>query len=165
MGNPFNLFLLIVLMTCISITEVASDEIINIFGANNSFVSSFPRNFLFGTASSSYQFEGAYLADGKGLSNWDIFTHEPGNIVDGSNGDVAVDHYHLYLVSALLHGLILKNGSKCYVMVVDDVFYFYSLCNHLNGSRAGPAHKVYQSRLRPRAIKKQRPPILFHFIY
>ncbi|MFS7999930.1 hypothetical protein Hanom_Chr12g01172421 [Helianthus anomalus] len=55
MGNPFNLFLLTVLMTCISITEVASDEIFNIFGANDSFVSSFPRNFLFGTASSSYQ--------------------------------------------------------------------------------------------------------------
>ncbi|KAJ0440923.1 putative beta-glucosidase [Helianthus annuus] len=97
MGNPFNLFLLTVVMTCIWITEVASDEITNIFGTNDSFFSSFPRNFLFGTASSSYQFEGAYLADGKGLSNWDIFTHEAGNIVDGSNGDVAVDHYHLYL--------------------------------------------------------------------
>ncbi|XP_057723018.1 beta-glucosidase 46-like [Arachis stenosperma] len=58
---------------------------------------SFPSNFLFGTASSSYQYEGAYLSDGKGISNWDVFSHKPGNIVDGSNGDVAVDQYHRYL--------------------------------------------------------------------
>ncbi|KAM3362606.1 beta-glucosidase 18 [Capsicum galapagoense] len=54
-------------------------------------------NFLFGTASSCYQFEGAYLSDGKGLNNWDVFTHEPGHIRDGSNGDVAVDQYNRYL--------------------------------------------------------------------
>ncbi|XP_047313049.1 beta-glucosidase 46-like [Impatiens glandulifera] len=53
-------------------------------------------NFLFGTASSSYQFEGAYLSDGKGLNNWDVFTHKPGTVMDGSNGDVAVDQYHRY---------------------------------------------------------------------
>ncbi|PIN21148.1 Beta-glucosidase, lactase phlorizinhydrolase [Handroanthus impetiginosus] len=63
----------------------------------SSYCSSFPDNFLFGTASSSYQFEGDILADGKGLSNWDNFTHSSGNILDGSNGDIAVDHYHLYL--------------------------------------------------------------------
>eukprot|EP00261_Vitis_vinifera_P037067 XP_019078310.1 PREDICTED: beta-glucosidase 46 isoform X1 [Vitis vinifera] len=57
----------------------------------------FPSNFLFGTASSSYQFEGAFLNDGKGLNNWDVFSHEPGNIRDGSTGDIAVDHYHRYL--------------------------------------------------------------------
>ncbi|XP_025645849.1 beta-glucosidase 46 isoform X1 [Arachis hypogaea] len=58
--------------------------------------SPFPCNFLFGTSSSSYQFEGAFLSDGKGLSNWDVFTHKPGTIMDGSNGDIAVDHYHRY---------------------------------------------------------------------
>jgi len=25
-----------------------------------------------------FQFEGAYLSDGKGLSNWDVYTHKPG---------------------------------------------------------------------------------------
>ncbi|PON84868.1 Glycoside hydrolase [Trema orientale] len=55
-------------------------------------------DFLFGTASSSYQFEGAYLTDGKGLSNWDVYTHKQGNIIDGSNGDIAVDHYHRYQI-------------------------------------------------------------------
>ncbi|CAN0852384.1 Beta-glucosidase 46 [Linum grandiflorum] len=58
--------------------------------------SPFADNFLFGTAASSYQFEGAYLSDGKGLSNWDVHSHTPGKIVDGSNGDVAVDSYHRY---------------------------------------------------------------------
>ncbi|WCJ20256.1 beta glucosidase 46 [Euphorbia peplus] len=58
--------------------------------------SPFPPNFLFGTASSSYQFEGAYLSEGKGLNNWDVYTKVPGKITDGSNGDVAVDQYHRY---------------------------------------------------------------------
>ncbi|KAL3522031.1 hypothetical protein ACH5RR_014865 [Cinchona calisaya] len=57
----------------------------------------FPSNFFFGTASSSYQYEGAFSSYGKGLSNWDIFSHEAGNILDGSNGDIAVDQYHHYL--------------------------------------------------------------------
>ncbi|GJR27811.1 beta-glucosidase 46-like protein isoform X1 [Tanacetum coccineum] len=95
MGDSYNLVLLVVLGAYLSIF-VTSYEFINILGTNSS-PSSFPRNFLFGTASSSYQFEGGYLADGKGLSNWDIFSHRTGNIVDGSNGDIAVDHYHLYL--------------------------------------------------------------------
>ncbi|XP_031127532.1 beta-glucosidase 47-like [Ipomoea triloba] len=58
--------------------------------------SSFPSNFVFGTSSSSYQFEGAFQSEGKGLSNWDVFTREAGHIVDGSNGDIAVDQYHRY---------------------------------------------------------------------
>ncbi|KAJ4759700.1 Beta-glucosidase [Rhynchospora pubera] len=59
--------------------------------------SDFPDSFLFGTATSSYQIEGAYLEGNRGLSNWDIFSHIPGNIKDGSNGDIADDHYHLYM--------------------------------------------------------------------
>ncbi|KAL3740685.1 hypothetical protein ACJRO7_021889 [Eucalyptus globulus] len=74
----------------------------SLFTSSNSIMtsdgpSSLPGNFLFDTASSSYQFEGAYKSDGKGLNNWDVFAHEPGNIIDGSTGDIAVDHYHRYL--------------------------------------------------------------------
>ncbi|MCD7453230.1 beta-glucosidase [Datura stramonium] len=51
-------------------------------------------NFLFGTASSCYQFEGAFLGDGKVSAIGTFLLHEPGHIKDGSNGDVAVDSYY-----------------------------------------------------------------------
>ncbi|GMY36930.1 beta-glucosidase 46-like isoform X1 [Fagus crenata] len=75
---------------------MATCDTISLKGNTDMESSPFPSNFLFGTASSSYQFEGAFLSDGKGLSNWDVFTHKPGHIMDGSNGDIAVDHYHRY---------------------------------------------------------------------
>ncbi|KAK3144273.1 hypothetical protein QOZ80_4AG0310850 [Eleusine coracana subsp. coracana] len=66
----------------------------------------FPPNFLFGTSTSAYQVEGAYLEGNKGLSNWDVFTHKTGTIQDGSNGDVADDHYHRYMEDIeLMHSL------------------------------------------------------------
>ena len=56
----------------------------------------FPPGFVWGTATSSYQIEGAWNVDGKGESIWDRFAHTPGEIQNGDTGDVAVDHYHRY---------------------------------------------------------------------
>ena len=56
----------------------------------------FPKGFLWGTATASYQVEGAWNADGKGESIWDRYAHTSGNIRDGSNGDIACDQYHRY---------------------------------------------------------------------
>jgi len=55
---------------------------------------SFPRGFLIGTASAAYQIEGAVAEDGRGPSIWDTYSHKPGAIEDGANGDTACDHYH-----------------------------------------------------------------------
>ena len=57
---------------------------------------SFPRGFIWGTATASYQVEGAVKEDGRGPSIWDTFSHTPGKTVDNATGDVANDHYHLY---------------------------------------------------------------------
>jgi beta-glucosidase len=56
----------------------------------------FPKEFLWGTATASYQVEGAWNEDGKGESIWDRFTHEEGRIMGGDTGDVACDQYHRY---------------------------------------------------------------------
>ena len=56
----------------------------------------FPKDFIWGTATSSYQIEGAPDLDGKGPSVWDHFSHTKGNIKNGDTGDIACDHYHLW---------------------------------------------------------------------
>lgn len=56
----------------------------------------FPKGFIWGTATASYQVEGAVKEDGRGPSIWDTFSHTPGKVVNNATGDVADDHYHLY---------------------------------------------------------------------
>ncbi|WP_221029948.1 GH1 family beta-glucosidase [Actomonas aquatica] len=54
----------------------------------------FPTGFTWGSATASYQIEGAWNEGGKGPSIWDAFTQIPGKIAEGHDGTVACDHYH-----------------------------------------------------------------------
>src|SRR6201747_1447376 len=72
---------------------------------------SFPDGFIWGTATSAYQIEGAVSEDGRGRSIWDTFAHTPGKIGDRSTADRANDHYHRYKEDV---GLIKALGVKAY---------------------------------------------------
>lgn len=54
----------------------------------------FPEDFYYGCATSSYQVEGGVSEEGRGESIWDLFCSKEGNIIDGSSGAIACDHYH-----------------------------------------------------------------------
>ncbi len=53
----------------------------------------FREGFFWGAASSAYQTEGSWDADGKGPSIWDTFCHIPGHIARGETGDTACSGY------------------------------------------------------------------------
>ena len=70
-----------------------------------------PESFLWGSASAAYQVEGAYLEDGKGLTNWDNFVRIEGKTFKETTGDVAVDHYHRFKEDVKL---MAEMGLKTY---------------------------------------------------
>ena len=69
----------------------------------------FPPGFIWGTATSAYQVEGR--ADRSADCIWDRFSRLSGKIGDGSNGDVACDHYHRYPEDV---ALMKRAGLKAY---------------------------------------------------
>ncbi|MBN2238483.1 MAG: beta-glucosidase [Dehalococcoidales bacterium] len=75
----------------------------------------FPKDFIWGAAAASYQVEGGAFDDGKGLSVWDMMTHEPDRVWENNTGDVSCDHYHRYKEDAALMGEI---GLKAYRLSV-----------------------------------------------
>ena len=54
----------------------------------------FGKDFTWGVATSAYQIEGAWNADGKGESVWDRFTSKPRHIKDKTSGNDAIDFYN-----------------------------------------------------------------------
>ena len=66
----------------------------------------FPSDFVWGTATASFQVEGAVNKDGRGTSIWDTFCREPGRVAFGHTGDIATDQYHRYAEDVeLMHEL------------------------------------------------------------
>jgi len=71
----------------------------------------FPKGFLWGAATASYQIEGAWNEAGKGESIWDRFVRRPEAIDNGDRGDVACDHYHRMVEDV---GLMADLGLRSY---------------------------------------------------
>ena len=55
--------------------------------------SPFPQSFLWGAATAAYQVEGAWQADGKGLSVWDVYTNTDRMAANGETANVALNMY------------------------------------------------------------------------
>lgn len=56
----------------------------------------FAKEFVWGAATSSYQIEGNTKEDGKGEHIWDVYTKEPGHVLDASTGVIACNHYERF---------------------------------------------------------------------
>ncbi|KAL5055816.1 hypothetical protein RYX36_036498 [Vicia faba] len=90
----------------------------------------FPNGFIFGTSSSAYQYEGASTESGRGSSIWDTFAHTyPDKIMDGNNGDVAVDSYLFLFINYV--PLIYVEGKLSGGVNQDGIDYYNNLINEL----------------------------------
>ena len=89
----------------------------------------FPQGFTWGVATASYQVEGAAQEGGRTPSIWDTYCAVPGNISDGSSGEVACDEYHRYKEDV---ALMKKLGVKAYRFSVSWSRVFPSLDGPVN---------------------------------
>lgn len=71
----------------------------------------FADDFVWGTATSAFQIEGATTAGGRGESVWDRFCATPSKIKDASTGERACEHYERWVTDV---GLMVEMGIKAY---------------------------------------------------
>ncbi|XP_034249179.1 myrosinase 1-like [Thrips palmi] len=101
--GPLAVFLALVAVASATTTQQPDDPAYEL---------TFPEDFLFSSATASYQIEGAWNISGKGENIWDRLSHEhPELILDGSNGDVACDSYHKYKEDIRI---VKELGTKVY---------------------------------------------------
>ena len=124
----------------------------------------FPPDFAWGTATSSYQIEGAVDEDGRGQSIWDTFCHTVGNVAYGDTGDVACDHYHRWADDVDLmasYGLGAYRFSIAWPRIQPDgggavnqkgVDFYRRLCERLLEKGIKPAATLYHWDL-PQALQ------------
>ncbi|CAA0818731.1 Beta-glucosidase 16 [Striga hermonthica] len=120
----------------------------------------FPDGFLFGGATASYQVEGAYDKDRRGVSNWDDWSlMHPGKVAEGGNGTLAIDHYNRVKEDIRL----LKQTG------LDTYRFSISWCRILPGGKfstgVNPDGIKFYSDLIDLLIKEKIEPIvtIFHF--
>ncbi|CAG2207103.1 LCT [Mytilus edulis] len=68
----------------------------SVIGTDDFYHDTFPNDFLWGVATSSYQIEGAWNEGGKSEHIWDRFSHDNNNW-HNDTGDIACDSYHKYM--------------------------------------------------------------------
>src|ERR1700739_1522323 len=90
----------------------------------------FPKDFIWGVATASYQIEGAWNEDGKGESIWDRFSHTVGKVKGAYTGDVACDSYHRYKEDVAIMKQLIWQSSP-----------FPVPCPRIQANGTGPANQ------------------------
>jgi beta-glucosidase len=117
----------------------------------------FPNGFLWGTATASYQIEGATSEDGRGESIWDRFATTPGKVFGGHTGETACESYHRHREDISLMKAMNNNAyrfSIAWPRVFPD-----------GGGAIAPAGLDYYSRLTDDLLEADITPFvtLYHW--
>merc|ERR1712121_31916 len=156
-GMPLRMVWIVLLLSSVALAYSPEEPLL---------FDSFPDDFLWGSATAAYQIEGAWNEDGKGPSIWDVFTKVPGNIVDGSSGDVACDSYHNYKEDVRLMkemGLTSYRFSIGWTRILPagtgernpaGIQYYHNLIDELLANEIVPAVTLYHWDL-PQALQEQ----------
>ncbi|OMO49710.1 Glycoside hydrolase, family 1 [Corchorus olitorius] len=163
-GYHLHILLLLVLVSVAHTNAISPITLNPLFNR-----SSFPVGFIFGTASSAYQYEGASSEGGRGPSIWDTYTHKyPDKIADRSSGDVAVDSYHRYKEDVRIMkkmGLdayrfsiswsrILPNGKLSGGVNLEGIKYYNNLIDELLANGLQPYVTIFHWDL-PQALEDE----------